>query len=209
MCCWHETNQYLVSKQGRKEITRKQIARTTTCSTSAASALVLSNQDNIKGTCVADVEQIIIWLANNTVNKWTKIMTCSKLTANASWSCKRSETDGICWWHWTGHYLVETYAMTINTSLLKFICWGVWLYKLTYPVIYMLTVNKLDLYQTYNTKYYIESINFDLSQKDNHLWNGMITVLNDNFAQVSATQTEFWCKLRNQIEAKTNKGKCE
>ena len=55
----------------------------------------------------------------------------------------------------------------------------------------MLTVNKLDLYQTYNTKYYIESINFDLSQKDNHLWNGMITVLNDNFAQVSATQTEF------------------
>ena len=72
--------------------------------------------------------------------------------------------------------------MTINTSLLKFICWGVWLYKLTYPVIYMLTVNKLDLYQKYNTKYYIESITFDLSQKDNHLWNGMITVLNDNFA---------------------------
>ena len=35
----------------------------------------------------------------------------------------------------------------------------------------------------------------------------MITVLSANFAQVSATQTEFWCKLNYQIEPKTNKGK--
>ena len=28
------------------------------------------------------VEKIIIWLANNTVNKITEIMTCSKSTAN-------------------------------------------------------------------------------------------------------------------------------
>ena len=43
----------------------------------------------------------------------------------------------------------------------------------------------------YNTKYYIEAITFNLSNKDNHLRNDMITVLSANFAQVSATQTEF------------------
>ena len=37
----------------------------------------------------------------------------------------------------------------------------------------------------------------------------MITVLSAKFAQVSATETEFWCKLNYQIEPKTNKGKCE
>ena len=47
----------------------------------------------------------------------------------------------------------------------------------------------------YNTKYYIEVITFNLSNKDNHLWNGMIIVLSAIFAQVSATQTGFWCKL--------------
>ena len=46
-----------------------------------------------------------------------------------------------------------------------------------------------------NTKYYMEAITFNLNNKDNHLWNGMITVFNASFAQVSATQTEFWCKL--------------
>ena len=61
----------------------------------------------------------------------------------------------------------------------------------------------------YNTKYYIEAITFDLSQKDNHIWNDMIAVDSDNFAQVSATQTEFWCKLHYEIQAKTNKEKYE
>ena len=61
----------------------------------------------------------------------------------------------------------------------------------------------------YNTKYYIEAITFNLSIKDNHLWNDMITVLSAKFAQVSVTQTVFWCKLNYQIEPKTNKGKCE
>ena len=67
-----------------------------TCSKSAANALGLSKQDNTNGTCAADVEQIIIWLANNTVNKITEIMTCSKSTANALGSCKRNDTYGVC-----------------------------------------------------------------------------------------------------------------
>ena len=61
---------------------------TITCSKSAANALGLSKQDNTNGTCAADMEKIIISLANNTVNKITEIMTCSKSTANASGSCK-------------------------------------------------------------------------------------------------------------------------
>ena len=60
-----------------------------------------------------------------------------------------------------------------------------------------------------HTKYYIETISFNLSNKDNHLWYDMIAVLSANFTQVSATQTEFWCKLNYRIEPKTNKGKCE
>ena len=50
----------------------------------------------------------------------------------------------------------------------------------------------------HNTKYYIEAMTFNLSDKDNNLWNDMIFVLNANFAQVSATQTECWCKLNYQ-----------
>ena len=61
----------------------------------------------------------------------------------------------------------------------------------------------------YNTKYCTEAITFNLSNKDKNLWNDMITVLSANFAQVSATQTEFWCKLNYQTDPKTNKGKCE
>ena len=47
-----------------------------------------------------------------------------------------------------------------------------------------------------NTKYYIEAITFNLSSKDNHLWNDLITFLSGNFAQVSATHTELsnWAK---------------
>ena len=48
-----------------------------------ANALGLSKQDSTKDTCSADVSQIIIWLANNTVNKITEIMTCIKSTASA------------------------------------------------------------------------------------------------------------------------------
>ena len=54
-----------------------------TCSKSAANALGLSKQDNTNDTCAADVEHIIVWLENNTVNKITEIMTCSKSTDNA------------------------------------------------------------------------------------------------------------------------------
>ena len=55
----------------------------------------------------------------------------------------------------------------------------------------------------WNTKYYVEAITFNLSTKDNHLWNEMITVISANFTQVSATQSEFWCKLNYQIELKS------
>ena len=67
-----------------------------TCSKSAANVLVLSKQDNTNGTCAADVEKIIIWLANNTVNKITEKMTCSQSTANASGSCKQNDPDVVC-----------------------------------------------------------------------------------------------------------------
>ena len=77
--CRNETNKHLVSKQGRKQITGTMI-----CSKLAANALGLSKQNNISGICAADVEQIIIWSANNTINKITETMTCSKSTANAS-----------------------------------------------------------------------------------------------------------------------------
>ena len=65
----------LVSNQGRKKITKKQITWIMTCSKSEAIALGVSKQDNINGTCTANMEQIISWLANNTVNKITEIMT--------------------------------------------------------------------------------------------------------------------------------------
>ena len=37
----------------------------------------------------------------------------------------------------------------------------------------------------------------------------MISVPSADFAQVSATQTKFLCKLNYQIEPTTNKDKCE
>ena len=66
-----------------------------TCSMSAANALGLSKQDNINVTCAADLEQINICLANNTVNKITEIMTYSKSTDNSLGSCKRNNTDDV------------------------------------------------------------------------------------------------------------------
>ena len=67
-----------------------------TYSKSAVNVLGSSKQDNTNGTCAADVEKIIIWLADNTVNKITEIMTCSKSTVNASGSCKRNDTNDVC-----------------------------------------------------------------------------------------------------------------
>ena len=46
---------------------------------------------------------------------------------------------------------------------------------------------------------------FNLSNNDNHQRNDMITVLNANFAQVSATRSECLCKLNCQTQPKTNK----
>ena len=67
-----------------------------TCSKPVVNALGLSKQDNTNDTFAADVEQIIIWLRNKTINKITEIMTGSNPTANASGSCKRNDTDGVC-----------------------------------------------------------------------------------------------------------------
>ena len=66
-----------------------------TCS-KLENALGLSKQGNTNDTCAAGKEKIIIWLANNTVNKITEIMTFSKSTANALRSRKRNDTDGVC-----------------------------------------------------------------------------------------------------------------
>ena len=89
-------SQYLVSRQGRKQITRKQITGKVTCSKSAANALGLIKQDNTNNTYAAGVEKIIIWLANNTVNKITEKMTSLKSTGNASGLCKQNNTIGVC-----------------------------------------------------------------------------------------------------------------
>ena len=67
-----------------------------TCSKSAASVLRLCKQGNSNTKCVTDVEQIIIWLANDAVNKITEIMACSKSTADGLGSCKRNDTYGVC-----------------------------------------------------------------------------------------------------------------
>ena len=48
---WHETNQYLVSKQSRKQITRKQITRTMTCSKSTANASGSWRRNDTEGIC--------------------------------------------------------------------------------------------------------------------------------------------------------------
>ena len=39
-------------------------------------------------------------------------MACSKSTANELLSCKQNDSDVVCWWHCTDHYIVETYVMT-------------------------------------------------------------------------------------------------
>ena len=86
--------------------------------------------------------------------------------------------------------------------MLRVKCRNIWLCKLTYPVIYRLTLSKSDLYQT-NTILNIYAMTFNFSNKDNYLWNVMIVVLSANFTQVSATQTECWCKMNCETHPKT------
>ena len=71
----------------------------------------------------------------------------------------------------------------INTSFLKIIRRGIWLCKLTYPVIYSVTLNKSDLNQA-NGIVDIYAMTFNLRNKDNYLWNAIINVLSANFSQV-------------------------
>ena len=60
----------------------------------AANVLGLRNQDNTSGKCTADIEQIIIQLANNAVSEITETMTCSKSVTNAPESCKEIDNTG-------------------------------------------------------------------------------------------------------------------
>ena len=90
----------------------------------------------------------------------------------------------------------------INTSLLKVICRGIWLCKLTHPVIYRLTLNKSGPHQT-NTILNIYTMTFNLRNNYNYLWDAMITVLKANFSKVNATQTECWCKMNSETQRKT------
>ena len=49
-------------------------------------------------------------------------------------------------------------------------------------------------------------MNFNVRDKDNQLWNGMITALGANFALVNAAQTESWRKLKYETQLKIYKG---
>ena len=59
------------------------------------------------------MEQIIIWLTNNTTNKITQIMNYSKSTANTSGSYKRNDTDGIV------AEMLQKYTFIFNIFLSK------------------------------------------------------------------------------------------
>ena len=102
--------------------------------------------DNTSDKCAPDMEKVNIWLANDTGNEITEVMT--------KW-----QRWCICWGYWADHYVVQT-----------------------------------------------DTINNNLSNKDNNLWNYITTVLIVNLAQVSATKTECWCKLNYQTQQKSNKG---
>ena len=52
-------------------------------------------RDNTSDICAVDMEQISIWLENNSRNEITEIMNNSKSTANALELCKRHHTDGV------------------------------------------------------------------------------------------------------------------
>ena len=71
-------------------------------------------------------------------------MTFLKLAANAVGPCKWNDANDVCWWHWTDHYVIESYAVTCKTGLLKVKCRDIWSCKLIYPVICRLTLKKSD-----------------------------------------------------------------
>ena len=104
-CCWHWTNQCLVNNNARNNETG-----TMTCSKWPTHRKC--KEDGTSDTGATDMKQISIWFGKQGRKQITKIINCSKSTENASRSCKRNDTDGVCWWHWTDHYIVETYAIT-------------------------------------------------------------------------------------------------
>ena len=65
----------------------------------------------------ADMEQIFIQLANIAEKEITEIITCSNSSANASRPCKRNNTNGVCWWHWTVKRTQKTKACAKQNSI--------------------------------------------------------------------------------------------
>ena len=87
-CCWHWTNQCLVSSSVRdkKKLEQWPVQSQPTQNECKETKSVMHK---------LLTKQISIWLANKAVNKITEIMTCSKSTANALASCKQNNTDGL------------------------------------------------------------------------------------------------------------------
>ena len=203
MHCWHETNQFLVSKQGRKQITG-----TMTCSKAASNALGLNNQDSINDTCPADVEHIIIWLAKKQHSKKNNLNS-NLFKANRQW--KRNNTNGVCCWHWTDHYVVETYVMTSKYYLAQVICRGIWLCNLTYPVICRLTMTKSDLRQTNKVLNIIQK----KLQAEQYTIRTTIYEMTWSLSSVLNLHRSDQLKLNSDVSwtvklsQKINKGKCE
>ena len=92
----------------------------------------------------------------------------------------------------TDHYVVETNVMNSKYWLAQSYIQRRLIIQINIPSNLQANIEQVaPALDKYKTKYYIESITFNLSNKANHLWNDMITVLSASFVQVSATQTEL------------------
>ena len=131
-------------------------------------------------------------------NNWNNDL--FKVSSQCIGTCKQNDTNGVCWWHWADHYVGETYAMFSKYYLAQIymrckLTW--WSCKLTYPVIYRLTLSKSDLHQRSTILHIYKP------------WTSILTIRRTTIAQVSATQTECIWKLNYQTQPKTNKWKCK
>ena len=98
----------------------------------------------------------------------------------------------------------------VNTSLLKVICRGVWLCKLTYPVIYRLTMINSDLRKTSNMLSIIQkqlsSILAITTAIYEMTWSPSSVLILHRSVQLKLNSD---VKLNYQVEPKTNKDKFE
>ena len=96
--------------------------------------------------------------------------------------------------------------------MLKVICRAVWLCKLTYPVIYRLTLSKSDLHQTstiLNTYKQWPSISAIKTTIYEMTWSLSSMPTLHRSVQLKLNASECICKLNCQTQPKTNIGKCE